>query len=234
MDKGSPTSLPSGLIFTPANGVESPLMLGEGINDGEYGLAVRCRFVKRFKMLATAQIILGIALIGAGLYTHFPIFSGVSDSDRLVKNGSGENNSDGKVVAGWHLVQGEDKLWYGTCIGALNLLTGVFGRLATKRSIRRSVHTTLRRSYFLLNAFLVLYCNGIGIVAYIISLTHNHSLIAPDLDRKFTSVMAFISLFLLMPLLLLNLIATVYQALATRQCRCWICDPKSRGKLLLA
>jgi hypothetical protein len=122
---------------------------------------------------------------------------------------------------GWSVLKGEDYLWYATWIGAVNLIVGTIGRLASKRSVPRATHKFLRRCYFVVNASICLYCNGIGITSYIISLSR-YSLVKPKENERFTTIMAFISLGLLIPALLINIIATIYQALATRQCKCWV------------
>ena len=115
----------------------------------------------------------------------------------------------------------EDTLWFATWIGAVNVLIGFIGRMASKRSISRSVHKFLRRSYFICNASILLYCNGIGITSYIISLSH-YSMIQPQIGERFTTVMLFIGLILVIPAFIVNIVATIYQALASRQCKCWV------------
>lgn len=163
-----------------------------------------CRYLSRFKTLSILQMVLGILLIGVGLYFHYPVFSGGQ----------------------WVLLDREDTLWFATWIGAVNVLIGFIGRMASKRSISRSVHKFLRRSYFICNASILLYCNGIGITSYIISLSH-YSMIQPQIGERFTTVMLFIGLILFIPAFIVNIVATIYQALASRQCKCWICDPKN-------
>lgn len=76
-------------------------------------------------------------------------------------------------------------------------------------------------------AGLCLYSNGIGIGAYSISLSH-YDLITPGSDEKFTTIMAFFCVIFLFVALIFNLVGIVYQVLATKQCKCYICDPKTK------
>ncbi|OQV24588.1 hypothetical protein BV898_01648 [Hypsibius exemplaris] len=209
MEKGNPANL---VIFTPPTpgNDQAPLLVRNGghlgaehlLRGGGFG-GRDCRYLARFKILAVLQIVLGIVLFLTGIYFHIPIFSG------------------GKSV-----IPGEDRLWYATWIGVINVIVGSVGRLASKRSLSRESHKFLRRCYFVTNASVGLYCNGIGITTYIISLSH-YSLVQPQPEEWFTCVMAFVCLGLLVPAFLINIVATVYQALATRQCKCWVCDPKN-------
>ena len=86
------------------------------------------------------------------------------------------------------MIPGEDRLWYATWIGIVNLLIGIIGRLASKRSLSREAHKFLRRCYFITNASLCLYCNGIGLTTYGITLSH-YSLIKPMPEERFTTAM---------------------------------------------
>ncbi|GAU94269.1 hypothetical protein RvY_06075-1 [Ramazzottius varieornatus] len=206
---------PSQVVFTGPSGVQltandqAPLIRNGGmyLEDGHSSRAT-CRYLSRFKTLSILQMVLGIVLIGVGLYFHYPVFSGGQ----------------------WVLLSREDTLWFAVWIGVMNLLIGFMGRMASKRSISRPIHKFLRRSYFICNASLLLYCNGIGISSYIISLSH-YSMIVPQVGEGFTTVMLFLGLILLIPAFIVNLVAVVYQALASRQCKCWICDPKNERVL---
>jgi hypothetical protein len=165
-----------------------------------------CRFNKKWRILATLQILFGLLSVAVNLYSHFPLFS-----------------------FGWQLTRGEDKLWYGTWTGAINIICGIIGSAASKPGMPFSPHKFLRRSYFILNCSFVPFANGIGLAAFGITMSAYPLICNSSITEKFTLVMAFINFCLLVVCIFLNIFGIVYQVLATVRCKCWICDPKNRA-----